>query len=520
MHLTRRKFLVGCLVVAGGFALGLAFEHVRGRLGLRSWRATLIARGEKMSLAGLVPPPATNRKVITPDETAALLHLSALETLPYEFRAKDVVSEPGQARAVWGAPSRDPIPGRTNTWAELAGRLAPLAPDLEAVHAQLARRNWEVAYDYEAGADPLRPGYALQTWTASLVLATQAQFDLQQQHLDAATDHLQALLLLPGVGIDGRGLGSPLRSATWLRLAAYVTWQWLQAPGSSDPQLAALQLAWDQMRPLDDFILGLQVERVVVADYWFGRWRVSRVRSLPAFGLSALWAHSVGQPPSRIWNLIEPVMDFAEHCRSRAFALVWRAAWLDQAELRYSQDLHTAVEYARYAAGQRSLAAAIARWGHPSRLHRTLELSLTESLGLRSRYDRIRFQPSLILMSPVGSGVAGACEGESTRSLVLAALALRRHQLRHGRLPSSLNALVPEFLKEVPRDYLDGEPLRYRLAADGTFTLYAVGEDGQDDGGDPRPRGPLHSQPDTWAGRDWVWPQPAPPDRASAARVP
>ena len=32
---------------------------------------------------------------------------------------------------------------------------------------------------------------------------------------------------------------------------------------------------------------------------------------------------------------------------------------------------------------------------------------------------------------------------------------------------------------------MDGQPLRYRRNADGTFLLYSVGENGKDDGGDP-----------------------------------
>ena len=92
--------------------------------------------------------------------------------------------------------------------------------------------------------------------------------------------------------------------------------------------------------------------------------------------------------------------------------------------------------------------------------------------------------------------------------MVITAIALKRYQLRHGALPSDLNALVPEFLSAVPRDPVDGKPLRYRLNPDGTFLLYSVGSDGMDNGGDPTPSG--SSKTFYWQrGRDWVWPQPA-----------
>ncbi|MDR1282805.1 MAG: hypothetical protein LBK99_18560 [Opitutaceae bacterium] len=52
------------------------------------------------------------------------------------------------------------------------------------------------------------------------------------------------------------------------------------------------------------------------------------------------------------------------------------------------------------------------------------------------------------------------CE-QSQLSLTGAVVALRLYHNRHGVLPDSLGALVPEWLPSVPRDYVDGEPLRY-----------------------------------------------------------
>jgi hypothetical protein len=63
---------------------------------------------------------------------------------------------------------------------------------------------------------------------------------------------------------------------------------------------------------------------------------------------------------------------------------------------------------------------------------------------------------------------------------VLAALAL--HRETHGRLPDSLDELVPEYLREVPRDPYDGNPLRY-LPDQGM--VYAIGPDLVDRGGLP-----------------------------------
>jgi hypothetical protein len=66
---------------------------------------------------------------------------------------------------------------------------------------------------------------------------------------------------------------------------------------------------------------------------------------------------------------------------------------------------------------------------------------------------------------------------------------------------------------------MDGQPLRYRRNANDTFTLYSVGEDLRDDGGDPSPvpvkrfdKSPM------WMGRDAVWPCVATDENVAALK--
>ena len=71
------------------------------------------------------------------------------------------------------------------------------------------------------------------------------------------------------------------------------------------------------------------------------------------------------------------------------------------------------------------------------------------------------------------------------------AIACERYRGKHGKLPQSLDELVPEFLPEVPADPFDGEPLRYLVAEDG-YLVYSVGPDATDHGG----QGDETGQPD------------------------
>ena len=67
------------------------------------------------------------------------------------------------------------------------------------------------------------------------------------------------------------------------------------------------------------------------------------------------------------------------------------------------------------------------------------------------------------------------------RDAVCVAIALELYRRRHGSWPSSLDALVPELLPEIPPDRFDGRPLRYRLIDDNPV-VYSVGADRDDDG--------------------------------------
>jgi hypothetical protein len=66
--------------------------------------------------------------------------------------------------------------------------------------------------------------------------------------------------------------------------------------------------------------------------------------------------------------------------------------------------------------------------------------------------------------------------------LARAALAVERHRLATGALPVALDALVPQYLKEVPLDPFDGRPIRYTRQTSG-YVLYSVDTDGQDNAG-------------------------------------
>jgi len=65
------------------------------------------------------------------------------------------------------------------------------------------------------------------------------------------------------------------------------------------------------------------------------------------------------------------------------------------------------------------------------------------------------------------------------------ALAVERYRLNEGRMPQSLDNLVPAYMEVVPTDPFDGQKLKYRTRETG-FVVYSVGEDLTDEGGAER----------------------------------
>jgi hypothetical protein len=135
----------------------------------------------------------------------------------------------------------------------------------------------------------------------------------------------------------------------------------------------------------------------------------------------------------------------------------------------------------------------------------------------RGWYDQLRYLFASEGFSIDDSIIERTLKIQTQQQMVLAAIGIQRYRLRTGKLPENLSALVPEYLPAVPRDFMDGKDLKYRLLPGGKeFVLYSVGEDGKDDGGDPTQQKEKKLHRDFWDGRDAVWPSPASQEEAQA----
>lgn len=126
-------------------------------------------------------------------------------------------------------------------------------------------------------------------------------------------------------------------------------------------------------------------------------------------------------------------------------------------------------------------------------------------------YNELRFPSGLSGVASLSRAIARAMRAETERSLVLAAVALKRYSLQNSNPPASLDSLVPTLLSSLPVDYMDGKPIKYRLATNGVPMLYSVGEDGADDQGDSQ-LSSSNKLSNPWSRKDFVWPLPATPE--------
>jgi hypothetical protein len=71
---------------------------------------------------------------------------------------------------------------------------------------------------------------------------------------------------------------------------------------------------------------------------------------------------------------------------------------------------------------------------------------------------------------------------ESYRSMFDLALALAEYRAVHDDYPSTLQKLIPKYIKQIPADDFSGSEFAYRKTDDG-YHLYSLGKNGRDDGG-------------------------------------
>lgn len=488
-------------------------ENIRGRILLAHYKAELRAKGEKLTLAEFnFPKPIESADYdLLMISAGELTNLSqAFVDYALEFGCRPRFIGPGCCMVrrlqpdtdlrfrdtAWEVASlgekRNPSAAYyVATWEELAERVAFARQSLSAIRPTLQRPVLAMSVDYggaEIGAPQYRAAAAIGAWSSVAALS-----DLHRNDLDAALDDL-----LISTELMRSLQGSQLYELQMRRLrtgeaALDVTWEALQTPGWNDAQLSRLQTAWEEASVINEFEPSAQVERAIILERWDSLVHKPMRELLGWSELDMLSWHDISR---------------------RVGGSAWYAGWREQDQARGVWLWAEGVDAVRKAVSASKWIVA----------RDAFEKVRQDEWNSRwPSFDQWRYQMSI----PDPSGwtwgpgnlfydVKRLLEYETRRGMTIAAIALKRFELRHGKPAPDLAALVPECLGRIPHDYMNGGNLRYRFKGDSDWVLYSVGENCVDDGGEPTSSEPRNIYFSIWDGRDAVWPTAATPEEVEA----
>src|SRR5262245_40944747 len=229
-----RKLLVGVGVLVIGLGAIGGCENIRGKRALQSYKASLIARGERLTVEARTPPVSAEATKAAGDLIQAAWRFRDGPILAKGGIATMRFVAPGKSRAAWQEPTL-PVDRATNQWSELADELEQNRDLLNQIRSVLNAPAFSFNLNYKQGFSVLLPHLAKLRGVAQRLAAAVVN-DLHAGRLEEAAANLNALLRLPEVLRDEPLLISQLVRVALAAIAFAPTWEALQAEGWSDLQ--------------------------------------------------------------------------------------------------------------------------------------------------------------------------------------------------------------------------------------------------------------------------------------------
>jgi len=340
------------------------------------------------------------------------------------------------------------------------GRRAVLDQITEAARRPRAQHDLR----YADGPNALLPHLAIHKSMAGKLRTRSAARVAAGDTAGAAEDIDTILRLAELTGEDPVLIGYLVRVA--IQSSAFSAfWDGTLQHAWSDAQLAAFQQRFEGLKQRDSLVKAFRGERL------FGKtcFELMREGRLDPDTLGAMESDESGN--SFGWGLVP-------------------RAWLLQNQAYHSKVLDQVVGALQRCDPERGIASKGSIWETER-----VEQTVFNTAGRRFHPYRIFTH---LLLPGLAKVHAKADRSLTTSRLAITVAGLERHRLATGTYPKSLGDLVPKWVPTVPLDPMDGQPLRYRLNADGSFTVYGVGPNHADD------NGAFESQ--LGQDLDWVWP--------------
>lgn len=495
----RWKILIGLAAVLAVVCLIAVARHYQLRWATEAYIAQLKAQGEPMDLAQVVPPP------VPPEQNSAdtMRHAADLiEKNEYSWISNDVggmmMVAPGKAMTVWQQPDvRNPT--ITNSWKNIGGVLDQDKEILKLLGQVIAKPDFDFQINYYAGFTNFTTTnlFLIESKSAALKLSRAVVYDLHSGDTASAVQNIRVLLAITQALRDERLDISELVRIAMASIAVSANWELLQATNLTDGQLAELQKGWENL----DFIQS--AEDAMAMERAMGEITLAQHRKSD----SELEGYLDMGPPG-----LPSDETFWDRAKRKPELFMWRYWWSYPDDLRALKGYEVLIGALRSAQINGSFSDAIKNETNALQKLTVSKPDNDSDFFFPAKPDlHTMLSDDVFFMSVF---VRRVMTMEVARRAMITAIALKRYQLKRGNYPSTLNALVPEFLPSVPLDPVDGQPLRYRLNADGMFLLYSVGPNGKDDGGNPALEKGVEGSNFYWLNPhalDWVWPRPATP---------
>ena len=496
MYRPKRKWFV-LLSVVLLLGIVISFRFYRSKSFFERFKDELREKGEKPTYADLVPHPQTNVAQYERLTNAAAAFRN-LKFSPGGWAYMNIVS-PGRAVVAW---KRELLPEEhysqawtngvlmnvtnqvTNTWRDFSVEAAQLKPKMTEVSELLKTPAPDFAIDHSAFVTnyPFMAERVVAQWLCGLTLLS-----LHDGKLDEAATNFETLANLQRLYRNEPSLIVQMIRVAICGLMTGVTWEALQADGWSDAQLAIIQRSLESVEIPRMMVTAFIGERNLHIQL-FETFQTNEIR--PLIRMSPV-------PPSST-----PSNKVGEALEKDILLPAWRAVF-GKGDFLFGQRFYDHLLQRARRLEKNEPWVLVRKEPVPA--------DCDVNIATTNFWGSLQHLISAMSIPNFEKAFSTAMRNNALRVIAFTGVAIKRYELRYGKPPPNLDALVPDFLDAVPIDCMDGKSIKYRLHSDGEPTLYSVGEDGREDGGDPTLTTPTNvvSWEMIFNGKDIVWPKPA-----------
>jgi len=472
-----------CLLI-----LCLVGDLFQGKWALAKFKKELVKKGEQLSVLPFIKKidPSQNAgsdfiRLVSSFTNSSVKMPLALPTLFFINDGHFV--QPVSTLNSW----TNKTAGDVHSWEEFEEALDSSRQSLEDLYSVLKRPSLHFGIILTNGFSDLQVSGLLQVTRGSQWLMMQTLVSLRRGNKETALKCLESLSKVVAQPDSESLLIVQLVKYAAAFSASYAVWEALESHAFSDIQLEQIQKHWMELNFMNEMLQAFEVERNMTIDH-FALTRGSKKVLNEALSNQVVVAKMTDG---------EPLDDQGVLFRSVRIPL-WRTGWSFQEELHSLKEWQKSLEDYRQVPFK-GWADIHERTSETNPLTGIQKFKFLLSHGLALNHHPTTF--------------SRAVRTQILKELVVTAIALERFRMKTGQYPNDLNAMIPNFLIELPKDWIDAQPLRYSSKDGEDYLLYSIGSDFKDDGGSGEStKAKGASGTSFWDRKDWIWPRPIRPD--------